>query len=92
MDTGHGSRQERNGRNMVHGALQDIAALACRVLQALHDPRPDQNRMILPWKKKIPRDITVPRVRTWLIAKFKVVQSNPADLTCVFVKDKKNDG
>jgi len=48
--------------------------------------------MILPWKKKIPRDITVPRVRTWLIAKFKVVQSNPADLTCVFVKDKKNDG
>jgi len=48
--------------------------------------------MILPWKKKIPRDITVPRVRTWLIAKFKVAQSNPADLTCVFVKDKKNDG
>jgi len=48
--------------------------------------------MILPWKKKISRDITVPRVRTWLIAKFKVVQSNPADLTCVFVKDKKNDG
>jgi len=46
--------------------------------------------MILFWQKKKTRDITVPRVRTWIIAKFKVVESNPADLTCVIIKDKKN--
>jgi len=44
--------------------------------------------MILPWIiKKKARDLTGPRVRTWLIAKYKIVQSTPDTLTCVNITE-----
>ena len=47
--------------------------------------------MILPWvmKKKKTRDLTGPRVRSWLIAKYKIVQSTPDTLTCVNITEER---
>ena len=46
--------------------------------------------MIIPWlKKKKARDLTGPRVRTWLIMRDPKVSSNPAYLVSVNItKDK----
>jgi len=43
--------------------------------------------MILPWlMKKKARDLSGPRVRTWLVMTNPPIQSNPTHLVCVNIK------
>ena len=46
--------------------------------------------MILPWiMKKKTRDLTGPRVRSWLISHKKTVESTPDVLVCVLIPEER---